>query len=191
MLEAHHRAAEATRQLTIDPARSRVTFRARYFGVLHARGVFEDVRGEIRTAGAEALASSSVAANVRLASLTTGIRLRDWHLRGSEYFAARAHPEASFRSTRVEAPAADASFVVRGILTLRGVARDIALHVREWSFGPATDGMRAHARVVIARSAFSVGWTHTLPWWDVRRYLIADEVEVMIDVDAVGDATVR
>lgn len=94
---------------------------------------------------------------------------------------AERYPDATFRSFQVEM--ADGSRArVMGVLVLRGVAREVALEVTHWHRDAGR--LHAHARATLKRSEFGIGWTPTLPWWDVRRYLIADEVQVRIDVEA-------
>jgi polyisoprenoid-binding protein YceI len=74
---------------------------------------------------------------------------------------------------------------VIGTLVLRGVAREIVLHVNDCRFDGDDRRMRARVTASLSRADFGVGWTRRAPWWDVRRYLIKDMVQLMIDVEAV------
>lgn len=184
MLEARDRAVAPTGSLSIDSRRSRLTFDVRYFGPLRVQGAFADVRGEIVGMDPRALSAASVTAVVPIASLDTGIRLRDWHLCSRGYLAASRCPEATFESARI-VPDGQAGARVIGMLTLRGVAREVVLHVDEFRFDEAERRVLADAHLTIRRSDFAVGPSRRAPWWDVRRYLIDDEVRLVLHVEAV------
>lgn len=184
MLEARDRAVAPTGSLSIDSRRSRLAFDVRYFGVLRVQGEFRDVRGEIFGLDPRAFTATSVTAVVPVTSLATGIRLRDWHLSSSGYLAAARCPEATFQSERI-IPDGRAGARVVGTLTLRGVAREVVLQVSDCRFDGSDRRMSARARVSLSRADFGVGWTKRAPWWDLRRYLINDVVDLVIAIEAV------
>lgn len=184
MLEARDRAVAPTGSLSIDSRRSRLAFDVRYFGVLRVQGEFRDVRGEISGLDARACSATSVTAVVPVNSLTTGIRLRDWHLSSRGYLAVAEHPKATFQSDRI-IPDGPGRARVIGRLALRGVVREVVLHVSDCRFDGNDRRMRARVSVSLSRADFDVGWTKRAPWWDVRRYLIDDTVRLSIDIEAV------
>jgi polyisoprenoid-binding protein YceI len=184
MLEARDRAVAPTGSLSIDSRRSRLAFVVRYFGFLRVQGEFGDVRGEIFGMDPRALSASSVTAVVPIASLATGIRVRDWHLCSAGYLASQRCPEATFQSERI-VPDGRAGGRVIGLLTLRGVAREIVLHVDECRYDPRERRMRARAHSAVQRSDFGVGPSRRAPWWDLRRYLIDDTVQLTLELEAV------
>lgn len=184
MLEARDRAVAPTGSLSIDSGRSRLAFDVRYLGVLRVHGEFRDVRGEIFGMDPRALSATSVTGVVPIASLDTGIRLRDWHLCSRGYLGAQRGPEATFQSERI-VPDGRAGARVIGLLTLRGVAREVVLQVDECRFDGGERRMHARAHLTIRRSDFAVGPSRHAPWWDVRRYLIDDEVRLVLHVEAV------
>jgi len=184
MLEARDRAVAPTGSLSIDSRRSRLAFVVRYFGFLRVQGEFGDVRGEIFGMDPRALSASSVTAVVPIASLATGIRVRDWHLCSAGYLASQRCPEATFQSERI-VPDGRAGGRVIGLLTLRGVAREIVLHVDECRYDPRERRMRARAHSAVQRSDFGVGPSRRAPWWDLRRYLIDDAVQLTLELEAV------
>lgn len=184
MLEARDRAVAPTGSLSIDSRRSRLTFDVRYFGMLRVQGEFRDVRGEIFGMDPHSLSAASVTAVVPIAGLATGIRLRDWHLCSAGYLALQKCPEATFQSERI-VPDGRAGARVIGALMVRGVTREIVLHVEECRYDPSARRMTARARVTLHRSDFGVGPSRRAPWWDPRRYLIDDEVRLLLNVEAV------
>jgi polyisoprenoid-binding protein YceI len=184
MLEARDRAVAPTGSLSIDSRRSRLTFEVRYFGVLRVQGAFRTMRGEIQGLDPRAPSATTVTAVVPISSLDTGIRFRDWHLSSRGYLSVRRYPEATFLSERI-VPNGPGSARVLGALTLRGVTREVVLHVNECRFDEAQRRMRARAYFTVRRSDFAVGPPRRVPWWDVRRYLIDDEVRLVLDLEAV------
>lgn len=184
MLEARDRAVAPTGSLSIDSRRSRLAFHVRYFGVLRMQGEFRDVRGEIFGIDPRTLSASSITATVPISGLRTGLRVRDRHLSSRGYLARRQSPEATFHSDRIIDHGPSGTHVI-GRLTLRGVAREITLHVSECRYDAAARRVHARAHGTINRSDFAVGPSRHAPWWDLRRYLIDDEVTLVIDVEAV------
>jgi polyisoprenoid-binding protein YceI len=184
MLEARDRAVAPTGSLSIDSRRSRLAFNVRYFGVLRVEGEFGEVHGEIVGMDPRARSAASVTAAVRIASLDTGIRLRDWHLCSRGYLAARRCPEATFHSERV-VPDGQAGAQVIGRLTVRDVTREVVLRVSECRFDGDERRMHAQAQLTVRRSDFGIGPSPRAPWWDVRRYLIDDEVRLVLHIEAV------
>ena len=185
MLEARDRAVAPTGSLSIDSRRSRLVFHVRYFGILRMQGEFRNVRGEILGVDPRTMSASSVTAIVPIAGLRTGIWVRDRHLSSRGYLAVRQTPEATFHSDRILGDGGAGKQVI-GRLTLRGVAREVVLHVSDCRYDAAVGRMRARAHGTVQRSDFAVGPSRRAPWWDLRRYLIDDEVRLVIDVEAVA-----
>ena len=118
-------AAEAWR---LDPVHTRVLFKVDHAGYSQALGLFPDVQGELRFDPAD-WASARLEVRIPLARLQIGDD--DWRdkLLTRAFFDAGNFPEARFVSTRVEPVDAENARVF-GQLTLRGVAREVALDVR-------------------------------------------------------------
>lgn len=183
MLEARDRAVAPTGSLSIDSRRSRLTFEVRYFGILRVQGEFSDVRGMIVGTDPRSGSAASVTAVVPIRSLDTGIRLRDWHLCSRGYLGAGQCPDATFRSERIVFDGNAGARVV-GTLTLRGVTREIAFDVEEYRFDGEQRRMHAEAHLTVHRSDFAIG-PSSASWWDPRRYLIDDDVRIVLHIEAI------
>jgi polyisoprenoid-binding protein YceI len=69
---------------TLDPQRTELTFRATSFwGLMKVRGGFTDVSGAGRATGPEQISGRL---EIGVASVDTGIRKRDEHLRSADFF---------------------------------------------------------------------------------------------------------
>ena len=109
-------------------------------------GVSDAVAGELQVDPA-ALASARGTVRVEIATIRTGIDLRDEHLRGPDWLDAGHHPQATFEITGIEGAAALAPgemtrVTLRGRFTLHGVTREISAPAQV-RYMPLTDELRA------------------------------------------------
>ena len=116
----------STRTFVIDKAHSEATFQVRHL-VTKVRGHFSDFAGTIQF-NADAPEQSSVTFTMQAASIDTKTADRDTHLRSEDFFFADKHPEITFVSSKITKKG-DENYEVRGTLTIRGVAKEIALPV--------------------------------------------------------------
>ncbi len=149
--------------------------------VSKVRGRFNAYSGEIVTA-ADPL-DSSVTAEIVLDSITTGNEQRDAHIRSADFFDVEAHPTMTYRSTGVRHDGD--GYVVDGLLTLKGVTRDIPLALELNGFGPdAYGGTRAGftATAEISRSDFGINWNAAIEGGGV---VVSDKVTIQLEIEAV------
>jgi polyisoprenoid-binding protein YceI len=91
-------ATSITRRWTLDPARSTVEFEVRgFWGLTAVRGHFKRLHGAYLD-GAD---NRSMELIIDAASLDTGNRRRDHHLRSPDFFDVEAHPQLRFTSSTV------------------------------------------------------------------------------------------
>ena len=118
-------AAAGERHYAVQTEASDLGFRATS-RFMNADGRFHRFRGEV-TVDPQDLATARISLSIEAASIDTGIGLRDSHLRSADFFDVERFPTVTFESLRVEAAGRRAT--VTGRLTLRGVAREIAVPV--------------------------------------------------------------
>jgi polyisoprenoid-binding protein YceI len=117
----------ATEAYKFDQARSTIGFSVHQFlGATH--GKFKKFEGRIEV-DRDHPANSSVTARIDVRSIDTGIVKRDNHLRSAEFFDVEKFPEMTFKSRSVKQTGPQAGDIV-GDLTMHGVTRTIALHVK-------------------------------------------------------------
>lgn len=146
-----------------EQAHSKISFRV-CRKVLNARisdvvGYFRDFEGELRI-NAENPTKSQISIQIRTASIDTGNRTRDEHLRSDDFFRVKDYPIATFRSTEV-VPIDKDNLIMRGRLNLVGTPpRKIELKVktlRSWM-----DGGKNHqvfsAETTLDRKDFGLTW---------------------------------
>ena len=155
---------------TVVPEGSRVGFTIRNAG-LKVEGTFETFTADICFAPRD-LPHGSVRVAVAVASIETGIGLRDRHLRGENYFDADRYPQLRFASERLEQQGD--GFVAVGQLTLRDVTRSVRV---PFTFRPTAGGATFRATFTLNRRDYGVGG---------GSLLMADEVAIDVTLPARG-----
>ncbi len=91
-------------------------------------GATNKATGEVRLDGK---GGGTVTLTVPVASMRTGIELRNEHLRGKDWLDAEKHPNITFKSKKVEPVAEKPEWAdVTGDFTLHGVTKEMTLRVR-------------------------------------------------------------
>jgi polyisoprenoid-binding protein YceI len=105
----------------IDHTHSDLRITARHLMVAKVRGTFEDFDAIIRVD--EDPLDSSVEFEAKTASITTGTRDRDNHLRSSDFLDAEQYPVIGFKSTGLRPDGKN--WKLTGDLTIRGVTNPV------------------------------------------------------------------
>jgi len=108
---------------TLDGAKSSVGLRSKsVWGLVKVNGVFGQVTGAaVISAAGEATGTITVAA----ASIDTGVKKRDDHLRSADFFDAAKYPDITFSATSVTLSGENAT--VAGTLTVRDQTRPVTV----------------------------------------------------------------
>jgi len=166
----------------IDPTHSEVGFSVRHLMVSKVKGRFTAFAGTFVTG--ENPLDSSVEATVALSSIDTGNADRDGHLRSPDFFDVEQYPELTYRSTGVRADGDD--FVIDGELTLRGVTREVPLHLEVHGFQPTTPFGDSRAGFTatgeIDRRDFGVSFNMALEAGGVG---LGNKIEITLEIEAV------
>jgi polyisoprenoid-binding protein YceI len=169
--------AAGAQDYVVDPAVSKVGFSVGFlFGTVHGR--FEAFEGRATLHGGQL---ASVRAVVRSASINTNNGRRDRHLRSDHFFDADKFPAIEFRSTMVE-QASEARLRLKGLLTIRGVTREVAL---EGELRPKGDGTRYafRAEATVNRQDWGISWNQHADGMDL---LIRDQVHLVLEGELTG-----
>ncbi|MDQ1367176.1 MAG: hypothetical protein QOF20_2926 [Acidimicrobiaceae bacterium] len=166
---------------SIDPTHSRIQFVARHMMISRVRGHFSSFFGTVEIAPEPT--QSSVEAVIQAASIDTGDKTRDSHVRSADFLDVQEYPEIRFLSTAVR-PSGD-SWEVDGDLTVKNIVRPVTLRV-DYT-GTATDpwgGTRVgfEATTVINREDFGVTWNQVL---EAGELMVGKEIKVELDIEAV------
>lgn len=165
----------------LDPSHTEASFTVRHAGISRVRGTLDVTEGTIQVA--ENILDSSVTATLDAASVDTGDKGRDDHLRSADFFDVEQFPTWTFTSTGIRADGED--YVITGDLTIHGVTRQVEL-ATEFG-GTATDpfgNFRAgfSATTEISRKDFGLTWNAAL---EAGGVLVADKVRITLEVSAI------
>lgn len=156
-----------------------VTFSVRHL-MSKVRGRFNDVDGQVGLG--ESPGSWSVEASIAMASVDTGVPMRDEDLRSQNFFDTARFPSMRFVSTGV---AEDTSGVrVLGDLTIRDITRRVPIEVE--FLGVDESGLQGEPRIgfsgraTVRRSDFGVGERSV----QGSKVVVGDTVTIELDVEA-------
>jgi polyisoprenoid-binding protein YceI len=165
---------------TVDLAHAEIGFSVKHLGISNVRGEFADFKAALDYDG-ENLSSLKGEATIQAASIDTGNKKRDGHLRNADYFDVAKYPEITFKSTGVHAHGDTAH--MDGVLTIKGISKKIRLDVTlngpvDSPFEPGVRIIGFQASTQINRQEFNVG--HDGP----SDKLIGDTISIEISIEA-------
>lgn len=171
---------------TIDPMHSSVAARAQHLGISSVHGRFTDFQGRIEIA--EEPEKSAVEAVIKAASIDTGNKMRDDHLRAEDFLNVEQYPDITYRSNAVD-PAGPDRWIVHGWLAMHGQVRDIDLDLSYMGTGPDPwGGTRAafKATTELRREDFAMNYNQAVAAGIVA---IGTTLKIELDIQAVqGDS---
>jgi polyisoprenoid-binding protein YceI len=147
----------------LDRTHSTVQFAVRHVGVSTFRASFGEV--DARLIVDDGVASLEAGVVVESISIGDPPDFREHVVRGSDFFAADAHPRISFESTRIDL-AEDGTLSVYGVLEIRGIRRPVR---GVGTFTPPTEDPFGSTRVGLAlegavdRRSWGMDWQMPLP----------------------------
>ncbi len=176
--------AWAATKFSLDPSHTSVGFSIRHMLISTVRGSFSGIGGEI-VYDPDDPTRSSVRVEIDAASIDTGNKDRDNHLKGPDFFDVENYPKIIFESTKVEKRGDN--WVAYGKLTIKGVTREIAIPFR--LNGPIKDpwgnlriGVEAET-ITLNRQDFGISWNQVL---DAGGLAVGNEVSVYIAAEAAA-----
>lgn len=162
---------------TIDPTHTYPNFTINHLGFSNVHGRFGKTEGTLTIDQEKGMGSVSV--TVDTASVDTGFKKRDDHLRSPDFFNVNEFPTMTYKSTKVTFNGKSAA-TVSGDLTLMGVTKPVTLAVDHIHCGPhpmskkQVCGFNATAKLL--RSDFGI--KYALPG-------VGDEVNLELSLEAV------
>ncbi|WP_433179636.1 YceI family protein [Actinoallomurus sp. CA-150999] len=168
---------------TIDPAHSAVRAVAQHLGLTSVHGRFMEFGGRIEIA--ENPPASSVEAVIEAASIDTGNRMRDGHLRSPDFLDVDVHPKITYRSTGITPAVGEARWTVHGELALHGVVRSVDLDLSYLGTGPDPwGGMRISFRgtTELRREDFAMNYNQVV---QAGIAAVGTTLRVELDIQAV------
>lgn len=165
----------------LDPAHSELTFQVKHLMISNVKGEFKNFTAEIDK---EDFKNGSVKANIESSSIFTNNTDRDNHLKSEDFFDVENHPVMTFESanfTKVD----DGEFKLKGILTIKGVSKEMVLDVEfggtnKDPWGNVKAGFSFHGK--INRKDWGLNWNAAL---ETGGLLVSDDVKINGEVQFV------
>jgi polyisoprenoid-binding protein YceI len=136
---------------TLVPAQSTIVVKAKsMWGLAPVKLRFEEFSGDGQIAAPQTVSGHL---NIKTASVRTGIRKRDAHMRSADFFEAEKFPDISVLVTGAE-PIDSDTIGLRAELTVKGTTKPLELKAK---VTPAGDGgMRLTSQTTVNRKDFGV-----------------------------------
>ena len=164
----------------VDPKQTKIEFLVRHLMVTNTRGRFLAFDGTLDM-NEENPQASSVEGTVEIASLDTGISMRNRSLMAARSFDAEQFPTMTFASTEVGEFHGD-RFELEGNLTIKGITRPVVLNIHNKGHVPSEDGQRRYAfgaTFVVSRADFDIRFMAIM---DIGGLFVADEIHVELEL---------
>lgn len=167
-------AAAAEDTFTIDGVHSGVVFKIRHMDVANFYGRFNSISGTYSPAE-----GGSFDITVQAASVDTGNKGRDDHLRSPDFFNTSEYPTLTFKSTSVKA-IGDNKLAVTGDLTMHGVTKPITVEMDVFPAKETRQGVKCGFETIftVKRTDFGMDTYVTAGG-------LGDEVQVIVAVEGV------
>lgn len=167
---------------TIDPAHTRVGFAARHFGINTVKGKFNEFTGKLVM---DDKTLKEATATIQVASIDTGVKQRDDHLRTPDFFDAKTYPTITFMTKRVE-PTPDGVVMIADF-TMRGVTKELRLPVTlskpiKDPWGNTRIGLETKTK--LNRKDYGIKYNDLL---ESGIAAVGDEIEIEINAEAIKD----
>jgi len=160
----------------IDPFRSYLTFAIGFMKVRTEDGTFHDYSGTILLDEVD-VSHSSVTAAIIAESVFTGVRPRDRHLRGPDFFDVEEHPIILFRSSNVARKGN--ALELQGDLTMHGQTHRIRIPVTMFQKDAGDQKLHVQGRLTLNRHDYGIIGNF---WGDK---VLSNEVQIELNIEAV------
>lgn len=161
-------------QYELDGAHTSIGFHISHLGLSNTYGRFNDFSGEFSIDPTDP-AKSSFSLTIQVASVDTGNKKRDDHLKSPDFFNAKQFPTITFKSTSVKR--VEGGLEVTGDFTLHGVTKSLTVKLEGGKTAEFPKGvMRTgySGQVTLKRSDFGM---------DKMLEAVGDEVHIAISFE--------
>ena len=119
--------ASAQQSWSNDPMHSRLGFVVKHLSISEINGQFSNFSIKVKTTKPD-FTDMKVVLTAKTASISTGVEMRDNHLKTADFFDVEKFSEMTFESTSLKV-ISDKKFLLTGNLSLHGVTKAVTLTV--------------------------------------------------------------
>ncbi len=171
----------AAGKYVIDTSHASVGFIVKHMMFSKVRGSFKEFEGEINVA--DDIENSHASANIKLASIDTGDKQRDEHLKSGDFFGIDQYQEMTYAGNKVRKNGD--KWILDGELSLHGVTKDVPLTIEFTGsgadpYGNQRIGLSAWAE--INREDFGLTTNIVL---EAGGFVIGKDIKIEIELEAI------
>jgi polyisoprenoid-binding protein YceI len=171
---------QATSKWTIDPVHSEIHFKVKHLMINTVTGSFKKFDATIETSK-EDLTDAKIAFTADIASIETGMEMRDTHLKSNDFFNAEKYPQLKFESTSFE-KVGDTVYLLKGNITIRETTKPIQLDVEYGGkmvdfYGNTKAGFEITGK--LKRKEFGLNWDGVT---EAGGVVVSDDVKLVLNV---------
>lgn len=152
---------------TIDTSQSVVEFAVKNLGFNKVKGTIKGMAGTV-VFNPEDLSKAQFNTSIQVATIKTGNKKRDKHLRSEDFFEVEKFPVIRFESQKVEKTAE--GYSTTGTLTIKDVSKSVQI---PFTVGQSGNKMTLTGTLMINRKAYNVGT-------DISNFTANEEVNLTI-----------
>ncbi len=164
----------------LDPAHSEVLFKVKHMMITNVKGEFRKFDASLEMEETN-LSTASVGVTIDAASIYTNNDDRDKHLKSADFFDVENHKELTFKGSSFQKKEDD-EFELKGMLTIRGVSKEVTLDVE---FGGINKDPWGNEKAGFSlsgkfnRKDWGLNWNAAL---EAGGVLVSDEVRISAEV---------
>jgi polyisoprenoid-binding protein YceI len=165
----------------LDPTHSELAFKVKHMMITNVKGEFKDFSVEVD--GGD-IFKSRVHVTIDAASVNTNNGDRDNHLKSADFFDVENHRKLAFKSVSFK-KTNDDEYELKGILTIKGVSKEVALEVefggiKKDPWGNEKAGLSISGK--INRKDWGLNWNAALETGGV---LVSEDVKISGEIQFV------
>ncbi len=165
---------------SIDPIHSDIHFKVKHLMINTVTGSFKKFDGSLETSK-EDLTDAKINFTADIASIDTGMEMRDTHLKSDDFFNAEKYPQLKFESTLFE-KTGDNTYLLKGDLTIRETTKPVELAVEYGGqmvdfYGNTKAGFEITGK--LKRKEFGLNWDAVT---EAGGVVVSDEIKLVLNV---------
>lgn len=173
----------ATVKWTLDASHSQMQFKVRHMMLTTVTGDFKEFEIDAETEGDD-FSTAKISASATIASVASGSKDRDDHLKSDDFFNAEKFPKLSFVSKSLM-HVGDDHWILQGDLTIRDITKPVSLEVLYMGmiddpWGNKKVGFEVNGKV--SRKEFGLKWNVVT---EAGGVVAADEVRIHCNVQFI------
>lgn len=171
-------------QWSIDPVHSEIAFQVKHLMISNVKGIFREFGVTVQSDGND-FNGASIDFWMNPASVDTGEKKRDDHLKSPDFFDVDKYRKITFTSDSFEKSGDNNHFNLVGKLTIRGISKQIKLDVE---FGGIMKDPYGNEKAgftitgLVNRKDWGLDWNTVLEMGGV---LVGDDVKISCEVELV------